>query len=87
MLKVTQHRYREKKAVSGMGIPVADFHLIDSAESLERLFFYPGVLKTTVGGYDGKGQLVIKSKDDFAAAKKLAENSECIIEKWIPFDK
>ena len=87
VLKITQHRYREKSAIGSMGIPVADFFSIDSMESLEKHFFFPSVLKTCTGGYDGKGQLVIKSKDDFAAAKKLTEKHECILEKWIAFDK
>ena len=87
VLNITQHRYREKSAIGNMGIPVADFFLIDSTESLEKHFFYPSVLKTTTLGYDGKGQQVIKSKDDFTAAKNLAEKHECILEKLIPFDK
>ena len=87
VLKITQHRYREKNAISAMGIPVTDFYLINSAESLKNHFFYPSVIKTTTGGYDGKGQLVIKSQDDFSAAKKMTEIHECILEKWIRFDK
>ena len=87
VLKITQHRHREKKAISDLGIPVADFFLVDNVESLEKCFFYPSVLKTTMGGYDGKGQLVIKSKDDFTEAKNLVEKHECILEKWLPFDK
>ena len=87
VLKVTQHRFREKSAIRDMGIPVTEFYHIDSAESLEKHFFFPSVLKTCTGGYDGKGQLVIKTKEDLAAAKKLAEKYECILEKWIPFDR
>ena len=86
VLKTTQHRYSEKSAIKELGIPVTDFYLIDSMESLEKHFFFPSVLKTTTLGYDGKGQLVIKSLDDFNAAKSLAEKQECIFEKWIPFD-
>jgi 5-(carboxyamino)imidazole ribonucleotide synthase len=54
---------------------------------LEKHFFYPSVLKTTTGGYDGKGQFVIKTKEDLVAAKNLAAKHECILEKWIPFCK
>ena len=87
VLKITQHRYREKTAISSMGIPVADFFLVDSVKALEKHFFFPSVIKTTTGGYDGKGQHVIKTESDFTAAKELAEKHECILEKWIPFDK
>lgn len=85
VLKITQHRFREKTAIKEMGIPVADFALIDSLKALEENFYYPSVLKTTTGGYDGKGQLVIKSDKDFAAAKELVEKQECILEKFMPF--
>jgi 5-(carboxyamino)imidazole ribonucleotide synthase len=85
VLKITQHRYREKSAISKMGIPVADFCLVDSVELLEENVTYPCVLKTTTGGYDGKGQIVIRSEDDLLEARELVANHECIIEKFIPF--
>ena len=85
VLKITQHRYREKKAISDMGIPVADFHLIDTVEKLEEHVTYPSVLKTTTGGYDGKGQVVIRTEADLEKARELVKNSECIIEAFVPF--
>jgi len=87
VLRITKHRFREKTAVLNMGIPVADFQLIESAEHLEEVVFYPSVLKTTEGGYDGKGQIVLKSQADLESAKKLAASEECILEKWMPFVK
>ena len=87
VLKITQHRYMEKSAIESMGLPVADFFYIDSIEALEKNFFYPSVIKSCSGGYDGKGQIVIRGREDFAAAKGLAEKHECILEKLIPFDR
>ena len=87
VLKTTKHRYREKSAISNMGIPVADFYLVDSVEALEEHVIYPCVLKTTTGGYDGKGQIVIRSEEDLVPARELVRNNECIIEKFIPFCK
>ena len=87
VLKTTQHRFREKSAIREMGIPVADFSLIDSEEALQANIAYPSVLKTTMGGYDGKGQLVLKSESDLAAAKELVSMSECILEKFMVFSK
>ena len=86
-IKTTQHRFREKSAIKNMGIPIPEFCLIDSVEAMEKNFYYPSVLKTTMGGYDGKGQLVIRSEADKAAALKLAAERECILEKFMPFDK
>ncbi|MCL1924160.1 MAG: 5-(carboxyamino)imidazole ribonucleotide synthase [Defluviitaleaceae bacterium] len=86
VLKITQHRYSEKKAISDMGIPVAQFDLIDSEASLKEKVYYPSVLKTTRGGYDGKGQVVLKTEADLATALELVKNNECILEKWISYD-
>ena len=87
VLRVTKHRYREKSAISNMGIPVADFYLVDTVEALEENVIYPCVLKTTTGGYDGKGQIVIRSEEDLPEARELVKANECIIEKFIPFTK
>ena len=87
VLKITQHRFREKTAIKNMGIPVPKFYLIESPQQLEETVFYPSVLKTTMFGYDGKGQIVLKSEADLPAALELAANSECILEEWMHFSK
>ena len=87
VLKITRHRYLEKTAIARMGIPVADFCLIESPEDLYEKATYPSVLKTTTGGYDGKGQVVLKSPADLEKAKLIAAESECILEKFVPFTK
>jgi len=86
-IKITQHRFREKSAISQLGIPVAGFKLIDSVAALEANFKYPTRLKTTMGGYDGQGQIVIKSDADKPKAVELVESRECILEEVVPFDK
>jgi len=85
VLKTTQHRFREKSAIANMGIPVPNFILIDSAETLEKNVYYPSVLKTTTGGYDGKGQVVLKSEADLPRAMELAASNECILEQFMNF--
>ena len=44
-------------------------------------------LKTIQGGYDGKGQVVLKCEEDFSQATKLLANATCELEKWVPFTK
>ncbi|MCL2049788.1 MAG: 5-(carboxyamino)imidazole ribonucleotide synthase [Defluviitaleaceae bacterium] len=85
VLKVNQHRFLEKKTISEMGVRVADFRLIESPSDLVNIS-YPSVLKTTMGGYDGKGQVVLRSEADLDRARELAKN-ECILEKFVPFTK
>jgi len=84
-LEVSRHRLREKTAVAEMGIPVAGFRRVDGAADLRENVFYPSVLKTATGGYDGKGQAVLKTPGDLAAAQEVAESGECVLEDLIPF--
>lgn len=87
LLYITQHRFKEKQAIADMGIPVAPFTLIQAQKDLQEAVSYPSVLKTTTGGYDGKGQVVIRTEKDLQAASSLIEQQACILEKWIPFTK
>ena len=86
VLKITQHRFSEKEAIKNMGIPVAKSLLIRDRTELDTHFYFPSVLKTTRGGYDGKGQVVIRSEADRAAAKALADSAECILEAFMPYN-
>ncbi|SFV06488.1 5-(carboxyamino)imidazole ribonucleotide synthase [Alicyclobacillus macrosporangiidus] len=70
LLYVTQHRLREKRAVQSAGVPVAPFRPVTDRAGLRRAVAdigLPCVVKTTRGGYDGKGQWVIRTLDDLAA--------------------
>jgi 5-(carboxyamino)imidazole ribonucleotide synthase len=90
LLKVTQDRGFEKQAISEAGVDVAPYRLIDSVQDLEQAIEQlgtPCVLKTRRGGYDGKGQFVIKSKADVEIAGRLLEAGPCILEAWIQFEK
>jgi 5-(carboxyamino)imidazole ribonucleotide synthase len=90
LLKLTRNRLTEKTAIQNLGIQVAPFRLVEN----EGQFFeaissigLPAVLKTTTGGYDGKGQIVIKNQEAFGEALKLIENQQCILEGWVHFEK
>jgi len=87
VLKTTQHRFREKTAIQNMGIPVPKFCLIEDEKDLLTKVFYPSVLKTTTGGYDGKGQVVLKSEADLPKALEIAAKQECILEEWMHFSE
>ncbi|TLS34966.1 5-(carboxyamino)imidazole ribonucleotide synthase [Pseudalkalibacillus caeni] len=90
LLQVTQDRKFEKNAILEAGVEVAPFREVNSIEDLEnslKELGTPAVLKTRRGGYDGKGQVVIKSDEDMQAARELSEKAACILEKWVPFEK
>jgi 5-(carboxyamino)imidazole ribonucleotide synthase len=89
-LRITQERILEKTFLRECGIPVADFAPVRSREELdaaEKAIGYPGVLKITLGGYDGKGQWVVRSRDDADRAWVEAKGRALIWERLIPFDR
>ncbi|EOP76652.1 phosphoribosylaminoimidazole carboxylase, ATPase subunit [Bacillus cereus VDM006] len=90
LLNKTQNRFTEKNAIVKAGLPVAPYRLVkkqdELLEAITELSF-PCVLKTTTGGYDGKGQVVLRSETDVVRARELAGQAECILEKWVPFEK
>ncbi|WP_226647035.1 5-(carboxyamino)imidazole ribonucleotide synthase [Mesobacillus subterraneus] len=90
LLRVTQDRIEEKRHIETAGVRVAPYAVVAKVEDVkggvEKLGL-PAVLKTARGGYDGKGQLVIRSKDDIDLAETLVSQGTCVLEKWIPFEK
>jgi 5-(carboxyamino)imidazole ribonucleotide synthase len=92
LLYTTQHRLREKRAIEAAGVPVAPYEEILSAEQLREAvvrFGTPCVLKTAMGGYDGKGQWVIRSLDETEEAYESLSKAktELVLEQFIHFDK
>jgi 5-(carboxyamino)imidazole ribonucleotide synthase len=90
LLAITQDRASEKKAITDAGLPVAPYVEVQSKEDLFsaiETIGLPCVLKTCRGGYDGKGQFVIRSKEDSVQALSLLEIGPCVLECWLSFDK
>ncbi len=90
LLAVTQDRALEKAAIVDAGLPVAPYVEVNGAEELEQAvqtIGFPCVLKTRRGGYDGKGQYVLRGEGDLAKAADLLRLGPCILEGWVPFVK
>jgi len=87
-LRITQHRLREKRFLVEHGLPVADFVAIERAADVDdaaRRFGFPGVIKTAVGGYDGKGQAVVHDAAQAAAAFERLAGHQLVWERFVPF--
>lgn len=70
-LATAQNRLAEKSLFDELGIPVAPYRAVDSLDSLKQAVTdlgLPIVLKTVTGGYDGKGQFVLRSEDQIDTA-------------------
>ncbi|HLS24042.1 MAG TPA: 5-(carboxyamino)imidazole ribonucleotide synthase [Pseudogracilibacillus sp.] len=90
-LQVTQNREAEKTLMRELGLPVAPFYIVRTEEEVREAvknLSFPAVIKTCLGGYDGKGQLKLESRADVEAAVQFIERGGTfIMEEWISFDK
>lgn len=80
-LEISQNRLSEKRLAKSLGIKTAKFKQFINESDL----FYPSIIKSVMGGYDGKGQLFLKARTDFAP-EMLSDENEYIIEEIIDFD-
>lgn len=92
LLYTTQHRLREKRAIEAADVKVAPYAEIGSEEELRAAVArlgLPAVLKTATGGYDGKGQWVIRGEDEItpAYAELSRAGTELVLEQFVPFVK
>lgn len=77
LLYITQHRVREKSALADFGVPVTPFRPIYTLQDIlqgAQEFGFPCVLKTSTGGYDGKGQWLLRTEEDASCALQEAQN-------------
>lgn len=97
-LECTQDRVKEKALLLGNGLPSAEFLDAQSARGsfeaslrllhdAEKRFGLPLIVKTARLGYDGRGQIVCRSANDFIEAARLMAQSNCIIESFINFSR
>ncbi|MBF7689090.1 5-(carboxyamino)imidazole ribonucleotide synthase [Acinetobacter rathckeae] len=90
-LAIAQNRLLEKNLFKQLDIPVAPFSAVSSLQDLEKAtqdLGLPIVLKTATGGYDGKGQFVLRSVDDIAQAwAELGPAQSLIAESFVHFSR
>ena len=93
-LKVIQNKHLQKAKLDEAGVPVPRFSLVKSVKDLDKLarpenFGYPLMLKTTTGGYDGKGNFLIRNANEIETAFQALGNgqTELMAEEFIDFDK
>ena len=94
-LDVSQDRLVEKSFLRAqLGLAVAGFEDIASVHDLRRAvkrLKFPCVLKTRRFGYDGKGQVILRSASDVEAAwetlSPAPHSVPCILEAFVPFER
>ena len=82
---IAQDRVKEKAHFVRCGVPCAPYVVIDSAAQLDAVpdDLLPGILKTARMGYDGKGQVRVKTRAELAAAWAGLKGVTCVLEKML----
>ena len=93
-LEVSQDRLTEKDTFRALGIAGPKFAAVDTqadlAPAIETIGGYPAVLKTRRGGYDGKGQVVVREAADLDGgwhAVGAGGAAPCVVEELVAFDR
>ena len=89
-LEVSQDRLVEKNTFRSLGIATAPYRAVDNRASLDAAIGelgMPAVLKTRRGGYDGKGQALLRSAVDIDAAWKQLGGVPLILEGFVAFSR
>jgi 5-(carboxyamino)imidazole ribonucleotide synthase len=83
---IAQDRAAEKAHFVKCGVPCAPYAVIETAEQLAAVndALLPGILKTSRMGYDGKGQVRVKTREELAAAWAELGQVACVLEKMLP---
>ena len=89
-LEAAQDRLREKRLFQKLGIATTEFAEVDGREDFdaatERIGL-PAILKTRRMGYDGKGQNLLRTKEDVQKARLEMPNVPLVLEKYVPFTR
>ncbi len=82
---IAQNRIIEKSWIRKANLETAPYVVIENSSDINQacLDFLPGILKTATLGYDGKGQIRVKTLEALQAA--FAEHKEvaCVLEKMV----
>ena len=83
---IAQDRAAEKAHFVKCGVPVAPHAVIETEAQLAGVAddLLPGILKTARLGYDGKGQVRVKTRAELAAAWTELKQVPCVLEKMLP---
>ncbi|POB00255.1 5-(carboxyamino)imidazole ribonucleotide synthase [Chromobacterium sinusclupearum] len=82
---IAQDRIVEKSWINKAGLPTAPYLAIESVEDIQVDLapYLPGILKTARLGYDGKGQVRVKTAAEARAAYANLGGQACVLEKML----
>lgn len=88
-LMIIQDKWRQKEFLRKMGVPIAESVLVEETEeallgALDR-FRTPMVVKARFGGYDGRGNAVVRTPDEIPGALLKLEGRSLYAERHVVF--
>ncbi|HHA19526.1 MAG TPA: 5-(carboxyamino)imidazole ribonucleotide synthase [Methylophaga sp.] len=89
-LAVSQDRLQEKNFFHSLNIPTANYAPVACLEDLQQAMEnigYPAILKSRRMGYDGKGQVVLKSPGQLTEAWDAMQGAASIVEGFVDFQR
>lgn len=89
-LKMIQNKYIQKTILNDAGIKVPNFYSVNSVDELKDIFYKLDgrlVLKTCTGGYDGKGNIIIKDINKVEESYKEFSHAELMAEEFVDYIK
>lgn len=83
---IAQDRILEKSWIRKAGLETAPYLALETVEDLNHDLspYLPGILKTARLGYDGKGQVRVKTAEEARAAYADLGGQACVLEKMLP---
>ncbi len=83
---ICQDRAAEKAHFAASAVACAPYAVITTEADLLAVGddLLPGILKTATMGYDGKGQVRVRSRSDLAAAWAELKQVRCVLEQMLP---
>lgn len=88
LLHAARDRRRERATFERLGLPQHAHAILEAEADLEparRRVPGPGVLKTALSGYDGKGQVRVERPEDLADAWAELKRVPCVLESRVEF--
>lgn len=89
-IQLLQDRLTEKQTLEQAGSKIVPFLSVQNEDDLHQAIHqlgYPFIIKTRFGGYDGKGQILVKDETLIDEAKELITHQECVAERYLDIDK
>jgi 5-(carboxyamino)imidazole ribonucleotide synthase len=85
---IAQDRIEEKAHFGRCGVRCAPYAVIRQRRDCDSLdpFLLPGILKTARLGYDGRGQVRVKTQAELVQAWESLKGVPCVLEQMLPLE-